>query len=134
MAGKKESSWENQFEKKIKELEERIDELGDTLEKKAENFGRIIEKRGKDFSEKMESEAEQLKSRIVKKGRGSHNVFWGIVLVVMGILWLGKNLDWFYYDIPWVPIALIAGGIFLIVRNWEGRDPSSAGKSGEQHK
>ena len=52
------------------------------------------------------------------------NIFWGIVLVAIGFVWLGNNLDWFRYEIPWVAVGLIAGGVYLIIHNLERSDSS----------
>ena len=53
------------------------------------------------------------------------SLFWGVVLVVLGVLFLLANtgvLDRINWDFVW-PLALIAVGVWLIARRvgWEGR-------------
>jgi len=107
MVEKKKPSWEDQFEEKMKEVEARLEEIGKKVEEKGEVFGKRVEEKAKTFEKKIDA-----------KDHG-HHLFWGIVLLAIGFVWLGNNLDWFRYDIPWVPVGLIAGGIYLILRNWE---------------
>ena len=121
MPTKKEASWEEKFDKKMKKLEKRVEEIGEKIEEKGEEFGKKVESKAKTFHEKFE-----------KKGHHGHNLFWGIVLIVVGFLWLANNLDWFEYDVPWIPVVMIAVGIFLILRNWEKDEPSNGGESKEK--
>lgn len=53
----------------------------------------------------------------------SSNIFWGAILIVIGILFLGTNLDWF--DLNWSfgdiarfwPILLILAGVFAFLNH-----------------
>jgi hypothetical protein len=121
MAGKNETSWEDKFEQRMKKLEKRMEEMGSRVEEKGEEFGKRMESKAKKFQERME-----------KKGHHGHNLFWGIVLIAMGFVWLGNNLDWFDYDIPWVPVVMIALGLFIIIRNWEKDGRTKEGESKEK--
>jgi hypothetical protein len=120
MVERKAPSWEEKFEEKMKKLEKRIEEMGKTLEEKGEEFGKRVEDR-----------AKTINKEIRHRSHVGHSLFWGIVLLVVGFLWLGNNLRWFWYDIPWIPVAMIAGGIFLIIKHWE-KEPSKSEKSKEK--
>jgi len=108
MAEKREESWQENLEKKVEAIEERIDAVAKKLEEK-----------GREFERRVEEKAKYVEEGVKKRSHGGHNIFWGIVLIVLGCLWLGKNLKWFDYDVPWISVVLIAVGIFLIIRHWE---------------
>ena len=120
MAERKTPSLEEKFEKKIKQLEDRIESIGKRVEAKGEDLGKRIEEKAEEISKKAD----------FPKYHG-HSLFWGIVLVALGILWLGNNLRWFYFDVPWLAVITIAGGIYLIIRHWERVHEPSQG-SGEK--
>lgn len=40
----------------------------------------------------------------------------GLVLVIIGIVWLGKDMGWIPASLPLLPIILIAVGIILALR------------------
>jgi hypothetical protein len=44
-----------------------------------------------------------------------HQLFWPIVLIVVGVYFLLRNLGWVRDDIFW-PLVLIAIGLWLILR------------------
>jgi hypothetical protein len=107
MAEKNETSWEKKFEDKMKHMEKRIEEVGKNVESKGEAFGKRVEER-----------AQQIAKDVKKEGRKTPGLFWGIVLIVVGFIWLGDNLGWFWYDVPWIPIIMLVVGIFLVLKNW----------------
>lgn len=114
MVQKKAQSWEDKLEEKMKEVEKRLEEIGKKVEAKGEEIGKVVEEKAKTVKKDLEY-----------KGHHNHSLFWGLVLVVLGFLWLGNNLGWFYYDVPWLPLVMIAGGIYLILRNRDaGRSAS----------
>jgi hypothetical protein len=49
------------------------------------------------------------------------NIFWGVILIVLGILLLGNTLDWFNFDWHWReiarfwPILIILAGVFAFL-------------------
>lgn len=120
MAEKKTSSWEDKLDEKMKNLEKRVDEIGKKVEDKGEEFGKRVEEK-----------AKAIKKDFERKGHHGHTMFWGIVLIVVGLIWLGNNVGWFFYDVPWFPVAMIAVGIYLIVRHWD-REKSTDGKKSEK--
>ena len=107
------------MEEKLKEVEERINKKMKRLERELEGVGKRIEKEvnklvglgDKDDSEKKSS----------NRGAG---LFWGMVFLGVGVVWLGNNLGWFYADVPWLAVGLIAGGLTLIIRNMTNHNDS----------
>lgn len=100
---KKRVSWEDKIEQKVSALEKKIEKIGKGIETKAKT----------------------VQEEVHQKGHHGHTLFWGIVLIVIGIIWLGNNLEWFVYEIPWIPVIMIAGGIYIIIKNWEKDEPES---------
>lgn len=98
------NNWEDRLEKRIEEIEKRMESWGRTMEEKGQKFGKNIEK-----------EVEQFTKDFGHKHHKKHGHFWGFVLIGFGLVWLGRNMGWFYFDIPWFPLMLIAGGIYMIV-------------------
>ncbi len=109
---KKEDSWEERLEKKVAKLEKKIDRMG----KRAEEKLKTVEEDG------------------IKEGHHGHLFFWGIVLVVVGIILLGNNLKWFVYEIPWIPVIMIAAGIYIIFKNWEKKEPPHGDEESKKKK
>lgn len=56
-------------------------------------------------------------------------IIWGLLLVILGVLFLGDSLDWFHFDFfefvgdAW-PVVLIIFGGYLIWEKAKGRDES----------
>ena len=109
---KKNVAWEDKIEKKVSELEEKIERIGKNIETKAKTIQKDIH----------------------RKGHHGHTLFWGIVLIVVGIIWLSNNLELLIYEIPWIPVVMIAGGIYLIIRNWEKEESTGTKQTTEKKK
>lgn len=92
---------EKRLGRRIKEVEKRLDEVGRRIDTAVDRVT------GSTISEDTGH----------KRGNGGSHLFWGIVFLAAGLIWLGNNLGWFYADVPWVPILLIAGGVTLIIRH-----------------
>ena len=73
MPAKKEQTWEEKIDEKMKTVEKKVDELGKLVEEKGEVWGKTVEKQAKDFAKKVE-----------KSGAGKQTIFWGVVLIVIG--------------------------------------------------
>jgi fatty acid desaturase len=77
-----------------------------------------IERKLDDAMKRLVAEAETPKVR--RRGRVGR-IFWGILIFVLGMIWLGQNLN-----IAWLsglkfwPLAVIVVGLFLIFgdRDW----------------
>lgn len=99
------------LEDKIKDLENRLGRQVRDLEKRLDEAGRRLERK----IDAAVGSGTQPEDEEASKPSGG-GLFWGIVLLIAGVIWLGNNLDWFYVDVPWVAVMLIAGGITLIAR------------------
>ena len=109
------NNWEEKFEERINKIE-----------KKLENIGKQAEEKGKKIGQDIEKEVQKITKDFRGKKEHEHHLFWGVVLIAVGVLWLGRNMDWFYFDIPWVPVVMIAGGIYMIINHHkkeESKDP-----------
>lgn len=47
----------------------------------------------------------------------SKSLVWGIILIIIGFLFLGNNLDWFYFDWAtlWPALMILGGVIFWVI-------------------
>ena len=111
MADRKEPSWEDKFEERMRAFEKKMEAMGKKLEEKGEVYGKEFEEKAKAFQNKMQHNVH-----------GNHQFFWGGVLIVVGLVWLGNNLGWFHYSIPLIPVAMIALGIFFILKHRDFSD------------
>jgi hypothetical protein len=106
--------WEKKFDAHMKRLEERIEEIGKQVEVKGEEIGKKAQTKAKDIQREVESQP------------GMHTFLGGIVLIVIGLIWLGNNLGWIEYDIPWVPVVMIVIGAYLILKHHHsGKDENN---------
>ena len=55
----------------------------------------------------------------------NNTMFWGVTLIVLGLVWLGNNMGWFYPEVPMIPLLLIAVGIHLVLKHVKKENPSS---------
>ena len=127
MAIKNEANWQKKLEQQVRKIEKSIEDIDldkkvRQLEKRVEDIGTRLEEKGEAFGKKMDLKAQEVREKIDKKLPSGHSIFWGIVLIAVGLIWLGGNMGWFDYDIPWFAVVLIALGIYMVVRNWEKSD------------
>lgn len=108
MPEKKDLNWEQKFEEKMKELENKIEDIGHQVEKKGEEIGKRVEVKAKTIHEEIE-----------KRGGSSHNLFWGSIFIIVGVLWLSTNMGWFDGGALWLPILMIAGGGYIVYKHWK---------------
>lgn len=45
------------------------------------------------------------------------NVFWGLVLIVVGLVWMGNQMEWFDLHIPFLPVVAIILGLHLLMKS-----------------
>jgi hypothetical protein len=88
-----EKQFEEKLEETIKKFEARLKETTDQLEQKLESKLWVQQK--------------------VKKHRNTEQ-FWGIALLVVGLILLANRFDWFNWHLPLIPIALIVVGAYFI--------------------
>jgi hypothetical protein len=129
MADKNETNWQDKLEQQIKKIEKSIEDIDldkkmKKLEKRVEDIGKRVEEKGEEFGKRMEVKAKEVRQKIEKKNLPGHNIFWGVALVAVGLIWLAGNTGWFDFDIPWFAIVLIVVGIYLVIRNWEKKESS----------
>ena len=52
------------------------------------------------------------------RGRmGDRGLFWPVAMIVVGLVWLARNMGWLNHDVPWFPLLLIGFGVYMIVRH-----------------
>ncbi len=54
-------------------------------------------------------------------GHGYGKLFVGIFVLAVGVSWLGHDLGWWTFNIPWIPLAVAIIGIAMIL-GWEKRE------------
>ncbi len=48
---------------------------------------------------------------------GDRSLFWPVAMILVGLVWLARNMGWLEHDFPWFPLLLIGFGVYLIVRH-----------------
>jgi len=114
MTEKNTQNWEQKFEDKMRELEDKIEDIGRHVEKKGEEIGKRVEVKAKSIHEEIE-----------KRGGKSHNLFWGLIFIVVGILWFGTNMDWFDGSAVWLPVAMIVAGLYILLKHWRSKESNN---------
>ncbi len=61
-----------------------------------------------------EVDVSQEKKRRAHWHEAHCGLFWPIFLIVIGFVWLARNLGWLGPNFPWFPLALIAFGVYLL--------------------
>lgn len=61
--------------------------------------------------EKEDSEARWREHR---RRRGASGLFFGLVVFVLGLVWLGNDLNWWNLNIPWGPVIVVLLGIGMM--------------------
>jgi uncharacterized membrane protein YoaK (UPF0700 family) len=59
---------------------------------------------------------------------GIFRLWLGILLFVIGVGWLGNDLGWWSFNIPWAPIVLVLFAISLIL-GWTWRQIADYAKN-----
>jgi len=83
----------------------------------------VVRRAAEEIAERARTLGEE--ARGVARGVGPHaGVVVGAVLVVLGVIFLLRNLGvfwapWLRFDVLW-PSLLILGGVVLLVRRWKG--------------
>ena len=90
----------NTFENRLRELELKIEELGRRI--------------GDEVEERFRG------GRVFVHRRGGSGVFWGLLFILVGLVWLGRSVGWIDWDIPFIPSALIVIGLLIIYNSRRG--------------
>ncbi|NPA38654.1 MAG: hypothetical protein GXN99_02555 [Candidatus Nanohaloarchaeota archaeon] len=48
-------------------------------------------------------------------GKSKRKVLWGVVLALVGFIWLAKDLGWLKINIPIIPLIVLIIGIWWII-------------------
>lgn len=54
-------------------------------------------------------------------GSGYGKLFFGIFILAMGVSWLGNDIGWWKFNLPWFPLAIVLLGIAMII-GWSRRE------------
>ncbi len=92
----------------LEDLEKRIDDALAKLEGRLENLDQELE--GK-VNAALHPE-KRMPARVNRSG-----AFWGLALIVIGVVLLGNHFEWFDWHIPLIPAALIIIGVYLLIEN-----------------
>ncbi len=82
-----------------------------------------IQENVKEMSEKFKETGEELGTVFSKKTGDKHSnraMWFGILLILIGIIFLLKNLNlisWFNYDLLW-PVIIICIGAWFLIKRW----------------
>jgi hypothetical protein len=49
-------------------------------------------------------------------GSGYGKLFFGAFVLVLGVNWLGHDMGWWSFSLPWIPLLVILAGIAIILR------------------
>lgn len=72
-----------------------------------------LEKKVDELNSKI-NEVSGKNSRIsCQIGRG--RLFWGLVFIVFGGIWLGREQNWLDFNFPFMPTALVVLGLYFLL-------------------
>jgi len=90
-----------------KKIEEKIEEISRKVETKMKEMGDLVD-------EKLKEHFSDAKTHHHKQRYMHSTNFWGIILIIFGILFLAKNIHWIHWNLPIFPVILIIIGAYLI--------------------
>jgi hypothetical protein len=50
-----------------------------------------------------------------RRKRGMFGLWFGIFLLLVGVAWLGNDMKWWSFDLPWAPILVVLFALSLIL-------------------
>lgn len=95
------------------ELDKKFTELADNFQKRFDDLNKKVEER----LSRLEQKPAPSSTPPPRLKKHHDSVFWGLVLLIIGIILLGNDFRWFYLDIPVLPTALIILGGYLVIEN-----------------
>lgn len=96
------------------------EERFEKLEKQMNTLRQRIEEVGRRAGDKIDEKLEHIPRRQTRRGNRD-SLFWGIALIVVGAVWMGKSFGMFFWGPPLLPTVLIVLGLFLIFRTRKNR-------------
>ena len=90
-----------------KKIEKKLEEISDKVEAKMKEMGDLVDKK---FKEHFGAD----KPPRHKKKLEHSTKFWGVLLIVAGLLFLLDNIRWLNWDLPIIPIVMIIIGAYMI--------------------
>ena len=90
-----------------KKIEEKMEEISRKVESKMKEMGDLVD-------EKLKEHFSEDKTHHHKRRNVNSTSFWGIILIIFGIIFLADNINWIHWHLPILPIALIIVGAYLI--------------------
>ena len=101
----------------LDDLDKKFNELAAKLEKRFEEFRTKIE----DHLSHPQPATEEKTEKQPELRRYREVSFWGVVLVIVGVILLGNHFNWFDVEIPIIPTAFIILGCYLILEHRPNR-------------
>lgn len=92
----------------LDDLDKKFEDLVSQVDKRFEELGKKIEDR---FSYHLSGASQR------KISRASGGSFWGVALVLGGIILLANHFQWLGDDIPLIPTILVLLGLYLVIEN-----------------
>lgn len=93
-----------------KKIEEKIEQISRKVEEKAREIGNIVDEKIKaHLGDKERRESERVRHK-------RNREFWGVVLLIFGLLFLAHNMFWIGWDFPIWALGMIVVGLYLIFR------------------
>jgi hypothetical protein len=92
----------------LENLDKKFEELISQVDKRFEELGKKLEAR---FSYHAEGPSKP------RAHRAHDSVFWGLALVIVGLVILANHFHWLHDEVPIIPTVFILLGLYLILEN-----------------
>jgi len=84
-------------EERLAQLERRLELIGARIEEVAGRIG------------------DRLEYKATRCSFSNGRLFWGMVFLLAGLIWFGKEQGWIPFDLPFWPLALILLGVYFLL-------------------
>jgi hypothetical protein len=92
----------------LENIDKKFEELLSQVDKRFEDLGKKLEDR---FSYHAEAPSKP------HPRRARDGIFWGLALVIVGLVILANHFHWMHDDVPVIPTVFILLGLYLILEN-----------------